>query len=169
MDLASSFTTYGVTNVEVPEGFTHAILHLFASATTFSGTGSGNVGVQPWAAGSAGSAISQGKTGGGAVSVSSTFAVKFAVPGPVQGVSDFDVWLSAYANGNPRDAGSGNVHMSGMCPVRSRLISRGHDRRGRCRWTWCLPSAYRAESKQPLAGGASRLTTAAPTDRSRTP
>lgn len=95
--------------VMVPEGFTFAVVTIFASAgTTFTGTGAGNVGVRPWAGSVAGPAIATGKTGGGAISVNSTLATRI----PVTPGGSFIIKANALANGNPRNAGSGNVHIS---------------------------------------------------------
>jgi hypothetical protein len=105
----SGFADYLSTNITVPEGYNVAIVQMFASAgTTFSGTGAGNVGIQAVAGSIGGPAISQGKTGGGPSSVNAGLAAKV----PVSFGTPLVVRVGAYANGDPRVAGSDNVHLS---------------------------------------------------------
>ncbi|WP_426243675.1 hypothetical protein [Nocardioides sp. LHG3406-4] len=109
VDLAVGFTTYCATTVPVPDGYTRAIVQMATSAgTSLSGVGAGNIGVQPVVAGNAGPGLSQGKTGGGAVSISSSMAIQV----PVTGGGTLALHALAYSNGDPKIAGSGNVHLS---------------------------------------------------------
>lgn len=115
MDLTPVWVDYLTRTFDVPVGYNQAIVTAYVSAGTFfSGTGAGNVGVSPKIGILAGPALAQGKTGGGAVSVTSAFATRIIVDGTFDPSMDgsFDVVLRAYANGDPQDAGSGNVHLS---------------------------------------------------------
>lgn len=111
VNLTASFATYIPVTVTVPTGYTHAIVQVSVSAgSTVSGDLSaanwGNIGVQPVVAGFGGPALSQGKTGGGAMSINSSMSIKVAVSG------SFQIYASAYASASGLVAGSGNVHLS---------------------------------------------------------
>ena len=112
-DLTSAWTNYVVTPVNVPVGYNRAIVQVSASAgSTVSGDLSsanwGNIGVQPAVSGVSGPALSQGRSGGGAMSINSSLSAKITVtPGGV-----FNVWALAYAQASGLVAGSGNVHLS---------------------------------------------------------
>lgn len=109
MDLASGFTTYALTHVDVPVGYAYALIQASANVgTSLSGTTAGNTGCQIVVAGNPGPSMSQGKTGGGAVSAATAMSIKIPV---IPGIG-FDIWVSAYANGGPSTAGTGNVHLS---------------------------------------------------------
>lgn len=113
LNLTTGFTRYLDTPVTVPAGYTRAIVQMFASAgVTYDGASNGNIGIQARATGSAGTvagpALSNGKTGGGAISVNTGLATRVAVtPGTPLMLHTF-----AYADGaTPVDL-TGNVHLS---------------------------------------------------------
>lgn len=113
VELTPAWTSYLTQTIQVPLGYTSAIVQLVVSSgTTISGdissANNGNIGVQPWVAGFAGAGLSQGKIGGGAVSVMSAMAIRIAVtPG-----GTFTLWANAYTNGTGHVPNSGNVHLS---------------------------------------------------------
>lgn len=109
-DLPTGFTEYLLSPFFVPAGYTSAIVNVFVSAgTTALGAAadSANVGVQPRINGFGGPALSNGRSGPGALSVNSGFAKKVSVTGGLT------VSLYAYSAGTAGlQVGSGNVHLS---------------------------------------------------------
>lgn len=114
--LTGSWATYLTHTIDVPDGFTGAVVSVFCSTgASFSGVGNGLVGAQPFINGTWGPALSNGIAipsgfaGALACSVTSAFTrVTSVTPG-----GTFDVAMSAYASGpSSLSSGSDNVHLS---------------------------------------------------------
>lgn len=111
--LTSSWTTYLLNTIMVPDGFTGAVVNVFCSTgATFDGAGFGRVGAQAYITGASGPGLTNGvilPAGSCACSVTSAFtAVLSVTPG-----GSFQVGISAYADGTSSiAAGSDNVHLS---------------------------------------------------------
>lgn len=101
---------YGI-QFQVPQGYTRAQMLVFATAgKTVSGTGAGNIGVQPFAGGGImGPAVTNGINGGGPVSVGS-YASGF-IEGLADGATIY-FGTSIQSSGDPTDVGSDNYHVS---------------------------------------------------------